>query len=411
MKIVVDSRCRICRSSALELAWDLAPAPYGDLFCESREAAQKLPLFGLTLVLCQNCELLQIAQEVDVEEIYLEYLYQSAVTAGLGDYYNRLAKSLILDLELQPSDLVVDVGSNDGTGLEPYRGAGMRVLGLEPSRGPAQVSIDAGIPTINSFLDESSVNRALAEHGVAKLVCANYVSANVPNPVAFFRNMRALLAPDGVISIVTGYHPDQFAVNMFDYINHDHLSYFSVTSAVRLAEASGLLLTGAERVEHKGGSMHLLFRAAESRVRPDESIAKLIQRERWLGISEVPTYAALAARIDAASKQVHQLMGAMPTSSFAGVGASISTTHLLHQFGIGFNVARLFDDDANKIGRFSPGFGIEVSPLKDLGQREWRAALLLAWQHSDVLLSRMQSVGFTGSVVIPLPNPQVAYFG
>ena len=411
MKIVSDPCCRVCGSSALELAWDLAPAPYGDLFRESREAAQKLPLIGLTLVFCQDCELLQIAQEVDVEEIYLEYLYQSAVTAGLGDYYRRLTKSLILDLELQPSDLVVDVGSNDGTGLEPYRGAGMRVLGIEPSRRPALVSMDAGIPTINSFLDENSVNQAQAEHGVAKLVCANYVSANVPNPVAFFRNMRAMLAPDGVISVVTGYHPDQFAVNMFDYINHDHLSYFSVTSSVRLAEAAGLRLTGAERVEHKGGSVQLLFRAAESKVTPDESIVKLIQRERWLGIGFPTTYAALAARIDVASHEVRQLIGAMPNSSVAGVGASISTTHLLHQFGIGSRFSHMFDDDANKIGRFSPGFGIEVSPLKDLGQGKWHEALLLAWQHSDVLLNRIQSVGFTGRLIVPLPNPQVVHLG
>ena len=62
--------------------------------------------------------------------------------------------------------------------------------------------------------------------------------------------MRAMLAPDGVISVVTGYHPDQFAVNMFDYINHDHLSYFSVSSAVQLAETSGLGITGAESVGH-----------------------------------------------------------------------------------------------------------------------------------------------------------------
>jgi len=406
-----DPCCRICGSSALELAWDLAQAPYGDLFCESREAAQKLPSLGLTLVLCQDCELLQVTQEVDVEVIYLEYLYQSSVTVGLGEYYQRLTKSLVLDLELGPSDLVVDVGSNDGTGLKPYRDAGMQVLGIEPSRRPAFVSMDAGIPTINSFLDENSVSLALSQHGVAKLVCANYVAANVPNPVAFFENMRAMLAPDGVISVVTGYHPDQFAVNMFDYINHDHLSYFSVTSAVRLAQASGLMLTGAERVEHKGGSIHLLFRAAESKVTPDESITKLIQREKWLGIDGLATYAALAARVDMASHDVHKLLGAMPNSAVAGVGASISTTHLLHQFGIGLSVARLFDDDANKIGRFSPGFGIEVSPLKDLVGGERQQTLLLAWQHSTVLLNRMQSVGFTGSVIVPLPNPHVVHLG
>ena len=406
-----DRSCRICGSCALEIAWDLAQAPYGDLYCESRESAQKLPLLGLTLVLCQGCELLQIAQEVDVEAIYLDYLYQSSVTVGLGEYYRRLTNSLILELELRASDLVVDVGSNDGTGLRPYRDAGMRVLGIEPSRGPALVSTDAGIPTINSFLDPSSVNEVLEQHGVAKLVCANYVAANVPDPVAFFQSMRAILAPGGVISVVTGYHPDQFAVNMFDYINHDHVSYFSVTSAVKLAEASGLQLTGAERVEHKGGSIHLLFRAAESEATPDESIVKLLQREGWLGSGTLTTYADLSARIEAASREVHQLLDTLPDSVVAGVGASISTTHLLHQFGIGSRVTRLFDDDANKIGRFSPGFGIEVSPLKDLGRGQSRSAILLAWQHSKVLLDRMRSVGFKGNVIVPLPHAHVAYLG
>ena len=406
-----DPSCRICGSYALEIAWDLAQAPYGDLYCESGESAQKLPSLGLTLVLCQDCELLQIAQEVDVEVIYLDYLYQSSVTVGLGEYYRRLTNSLILELELRTSDLVVDVGSNDGTGLRPYRDAGMRVLGIEPSREPALVSTDAGIPTINSFLDPSSVNETLTQHGAAKLVCANYVAANVPDPVAFFQSMRAILAPGGVISVVTGYHPDQFAVNMFDYINHDHVSYFSVTSAVKLAEASGLQLTGAERVEHKGGSIHLLFRAVESEAIPDESIVKLLQREGWLGSGTLTTYADLSARMEAASREVHQLLDTLPDSVVAGVGASISTTHLLHQFGIGSRVTRLFDDDANKIGRFSPGFGIEVSPLKDLGRAQSQSSILLAWQHSGVLLDRMRSVGFTGNVIVPLPHPHVVHLG
>ena len=406
-----DSCCRICGSSALEIAWDLAQAPYGDLFCKSREAAQKLSSLGLTLVLCQDCELLQITQEVDVEAIYLDYLYQSKTTVGLDKYYQRLTNYLIAALELRSHDLVVDVGSNDGTGLKPYRDAGMRVLGIEPSRGPALVSMEEGIPTINSFLDEASVSRTLAGYGVAKLVCANYVAANIPDPVAFFRNMSALLAPDGAISVVTGYHPDQFAVNAFDYINHDHLSYFSIASAIRLAEASGLRLTGAERVEHKGGSIHLLFRSIDSKVAPDESITKLLQREKWLDTSVVNTYSALATRIGGALQGVHQLLGVAPDSPVAGVGASISTTHLMHQFRIGGRITRLFDDNVSKIGRFSPGFGIEVSPLKDLGGEEFPFALLLAWQHSDVLLSRMQNVGFTGSVIVPLPNPHVIYLG
>ena len=402
---MTNPRCRICGSHDLELAWELAPSPYGDLFRETKEAAQNLPLIGLTLVICRECKLLQITQEVDVEEIYQDYLYQSSVTSGLTDYYRRLSDQLIAQFGLQADDLVIDVGSNDGTGLIPYRDRNFRILGIEPSRAPAAAALAVGIPTINSFLDESTVAFALREHGPAKLVCANYVAANVPDPVAFFQSMRAMLTPGGAISIVTGYHPDQFAVNMFDYINHDHLSYFSVGSALRLAEACDLKLTGADRVEHKGGSIHLVFYPVDAAVQPDESISKLIQRERWLRVSDVATYNALASRIDSAGSEVRELLSTLGASEVAGIGASISTTHLLHQFGIGERVSRLFDDDANKIGRFSPGFGIEVSPLKDIRTWVGGSTILLAWQHSEVLAKRAADEGFVGPTVVPLPRP------
>ncbi len=174
---------------------------------------------------------------------------------------------------------------------------------------------------------------------------------------------------------------------------------------VRLAEACDLKLTGADRVEHKGGSIHLIFHPADAAEQPDEFISKLIQRERWLRVSDGATYNELASRIGSAGREVRELLSTLGASEVAGIGASISTTHLLHQFGIGERVTRLFDDDQNKIGRFSPGFGIEVSPLEDI--RTWVGGLtiLLAWQHSEVLAKRTADAGFVGRTVVPLPVP------
>jgi SAM-dependent methyltransferase len=401
--------CRLCGTSqSLALAWELTPSPYGDLFGNSKEAAKALAPIGLSLLLCNDCGLLQLAQDVDATQIYAEYIYQTSVTVGLPEYYRRLASRLTRDLSLESGDLVVDVGSNDGTGLKPFLETGIRVVGVEPSRGPAQKSVHAGVPTINSFLDERTVEEINRTHGRAALVCANAVVANVPDPVAFVRHMGAMLAPEGALSIVTGYHPDQFAINMFDYINHDHLSYFSVTSAVRLAHECHLRLVSAERVEHKGGSIHLVFRHCDSEVKPDESIEKILQRERWLQVGHLQTYQALASRINGIADQIHELAALLPDSGAVGIGASISTTHLLSQFGIGNRVSRLFDDDPRKIGRFSPGFGIEVSDLGTLGLAEQDRAFILSWQHTDALLRRVYEVGYRGQVVVPLPRPYVA---
>ena len=256
--------CRLCQSSDLEILWELEPSPYGDLFCVNKEDAKNLPKIDLTLQMCVSCKFIQLGQEVDVNKIYKNYLYNSSNTPNLPNFYIRLSNSLINLAQLKPSDLIIDVGSNDGTALQPYLKRGFNVLGVEPSKLPFEKAILSGIPTLNDYLSDASVSECIAKFGHAKLVMANYVSANVPNPVAFFNNLKSLLSEDGIISIVTGYHPDQFLVNMFEYINHDHLSYFSINSAVKLANLTGLKLVSAEKIEHKGGSIHLLFTHAEN---------------------------------------------------------------------------------------------------------------------------------------------------
>jgi SAM-dependent methyltransferase len=308
---------------------------------------------------------------------------------------------------MREKDLVIDVGSNDGTFLEFFLQEGIRVLGVEPSAKPSEISKAKGIPTISAFLTEEVASQVLAEHGKASLVCANYVAANVPNPVQFFKNIRMLLTDDGEVSVVTGYHPDQFNVNMFDYINHDHLSYISVASAIELANFSGMILETANRIEHKGGSIHLTFRPKESGISPDESVAKLLQREKWLGVQNPETYETLASRISSIAAQTRLLLDESPGQQAVGIGASISSTHLLHQLRIGTEVVSLFDDDTNKVGRFSPGFGIKVHPMSDVVDHSNHLAVMLAWQHTDRLLDRIKDEGFKGNIVIPLPNPEI----
>jgi SAM-dependent methyltransferase len=395
--------CRLCSSDKIEIAWNLCPAPYGDLFKKDKLSAVGLTKHSLTLMLCRNCKHLQLAEEVDADEIYCEYVYQSSVTSGLRTYYQRLAQEMVNLIGLTPSSLVVDVGSNDGTGLLPYKGYGIRVFGVEPSNDPAQVAVDSGIPTLNEFLNDESVEKVISEVGLARLVCANYVAANVPRPVDFFRSIRSLLSSDGWVSILTGYHPDQFAIGMFEYINHDHLSYFTVSSALNLAKESGLILVSAQRVEHKGGSIHLVFRTKESNAHPNESVAQLLQREEWLRVKELETYTTFADAVKIKGNEIRHELTKLNSQNIAGVGASISTTHLMYQFGLNEFISTLFDDDKNKIGRYSPGLGLPVLGLENLSEMNFKIVVILAWQHSRVLLKRLREVDEKLKVFIPMP--------
>jgi hypothetical protein len=91
------------------------------------------------------------------------------------------------------------------------------------------------------------------------------------------------------------------------------------------------------------------------------------------------------------------------TRNVVGVGASINTTHLIHEFRIGQNLQFLVDDDSSKWGKYSPKFGLEVASFERISGTRG-ICIILAWQHTATLLSRLEDVGFRGEIIVPLPE-------
>ena len=78
----------------------------------------------------------------------------------------------------------------------------------------------------------------------------------------------------------------------------------------------------------------------------------------------------------------------------------------LNYFELNEYITGLYDDDSNKIGKFSPGIGKKVSSIDDLSNHSECLAIILAWQHTNRILDRLKQVGFTGKIFIPLPYPR-----
>jgi len=182
------------------------------------------------------------------------------------------------------------------------------------------------------------------------------------------------------------------------------LSYFTVNSALYLAKESGLILVSAQRVEHKGGSIHLIFRTRESNAHPDESVRQLLQRENWLRVMDLDAYTSFAEEVKLKGNEIRHELEKLNSKNMAGIGASISTTHLMYQFGLNDFVSTLFDDDINKIGRYSPGLGLPVLGLNELSAVNLETVVILAWQHSGVLKQRISDLKFGGSTISIMPR-------
>ena len=93
-----------------------------------------------------------------------------------------------------PADLVVDIGSNDGTWLAQYQPLGLRVLGIDPAANVVKLALKRGVPTWARFFNRQTAEEILSKEGKATLVTAAGVFFHLEELHSVIEGVKALLA-------------------------------------------------------------------------------------------------------------------------------------------------------------------------------------------------------------------------
>src|SRR3990167_4318493 len=304
--------CRICHGKDLRLILKLAPTPIGDEFLlEPRHQ----PLHPINLYQCQDCGLAQLLYEIPPEEIYKDYLYLTGSSVGLDEHFRNYAREV--SEGLKPGDLVVDIGSNDGTLLKHFKALGMDVCGFEPCEPIADIARSSGIPTIAAYFSKSEyIVNSKGYQVKPKMITANTVVANINDLDSFMEAVVSLLAPDGTFVFESFYLGDVVDNMVFDFIYHEHLSAFSVKPVKRLMQRYGMRLYKVEHVKTKGGSIRYYcnrYYAGRNQLEIPDDDPKLYAQD---------TYDAFTKKIDALRDETVAFLGSLEGKKVAGFGAS-----------------------------------------------------------------------------------------
>ncbi len=401
-RITGQKKCRLCRNEQMHLILNLASTPIGDAYLSSK---QEFLCHPLDLYLCETCGLLQLPDFVDPELLYRDYIYHTSDSLGLVEHFRKYAESVLKIIDLPQNSLVLDIGSNDGSALQFYKNAGMRVLGIDPAREIAEHATKKGIPTLPEFFNTALAGKIVAEHGNASLIMANNVLANIDNLNDLMNGVKILLAPDGVIIFETGYALDLIQKRILDNIYHEHLSYFSVKPLQQFFAHNGLQLIYIERVPTKGGSIRCIVQRADGRRLEHPSVHELIALEEIMGIHKVSTLKQFFGQIREMKMQLTALLEDIKAQgkSIAGYGASVGVTTVLYALELGNLIDFLVDDNSNRQNCYSPGLQLPVKSPEAIYGVDY--TLILAWQYAEPIIKKHQKYLEQGGKFIQfLPN-------
>lgn len=406
--------CRLCGSRDLKLVMPLPATPIADSYVPVGHSQEPQRLYPLDLYLCQGCGLVHLRDVVNPELIYRQYLYETTTSPGLVEHFQKYAEDVVNRLKPAKGNFVVEIGSNDGTLLSFFQKKGLRVLGIDPARDIARRATQAGIETWPEFFTEDLSEKIKKEKGMADIVIANNVMANVDNLDQFIQGIRQLLSPDGVFIFETGYLVDSLQNLVFDNVYHEHISYLSVKPLMEFFKKHNMELIRVDRVATKGGSIRGTVQLKGGRRPVESSIKDLIDLEVRMGIYQPKAYQEFAAKINKEKEALLTLLKNLKTQgkTIAGYGASHSVTTFLYYFDLGKILNFIVDDNPIKYNTLSPGHRIPVFSSQEIYKRRPDYIVILAWRFYKPIIQKHQPfLADGGHFIIPLPSLKVVQGG
>jgi C-methyltransferase C-terminal domain/Methyltransferase domain len=414
-------RCKVCGSPALTDVIAIAPQFLSPTFTRNNEEEGELARVRvpLTMTLCDRqrnpdgCGLLQLREEVEADLLYRRYFYRSATSETMQNDLREVVADIWARLALKAGDIVVDIGANDCTTLGFYPAELCRV-GFEPACNIDWSGVDESITIINDYFGAAAFRQHFPNEK-ARAVGCNAMFYDLPDPNAFTKDVKSILAPDGLWCIQLSYLPFMLTNMNFYDICHEHLSYYSLAALQDLMARNGLTVVDVSTNAVNGGSLrafvaHAENSAMQSAARSD-NIATLISVEEELRLEDPQTFRDYFGQIVDLARRVRGYLDAEIGNGgrVFGLGASTKGNVLLQLFGITKDMMPYISErNPEKVGLRTLGTDFEL--ISEQHARDLRPStmLVLPWYFKKEIVARERDyLEQGGRLLLPMPHAHV----
>ena len=401
--------CRLCGGSELVTVLQLGEQALTGVFPGSAE--EPVVSGPLELVWCSSCTLLQLAHSYDPLEMYGDnYGYRSGLNRAMVEHLGRKVAGLEALVGLRPGDVVLDIGSNDGTLLGSYETPGLRRIGIDPTATRFASFYPPETEVVPDFFSTEAYARVSDEP--ARVITSIAMFYDLEDPVAFAREVGACLAPDGVWHFEQSYMPSMLRLTAYDTVCHEHLEYYSLANICRIVDEAGLRLLDVRFNRVNGGSFAVTAAHGQSPLTPNRVLIDwFLGQEERMGLRTPGPFRRFEESVYRHRTDLTQLVHALRAdgASIMGYGASTKGNVLLQFCGLtGSAVDAIADVNPDKVGRVTPGTGIPI-----ISEEEMRAAhpeylLVLPWHFRDGIVEReVEYIRRGGRLIFPLPEIEI----
>jgi hypothetical protein len=400
-------KCRSCSNRNLKAAFDIGSQKLSGIFPDNK-TQKNVPEGSLAMVFCDNCKLLQLENSFDANIMYgNNYGYMSALNNSMIQHLNKKARNLKKITDLKQGDLVLDIGSNDGTFLSFFSNK-FNLIGIDPTINKLGGLYRKDISKFPNFFTKELITRNFPKK--VKLITSISMFYDLEDTIKFAEDIYDILDENGLWHLEQSYMPMMLKNNSYDTICHEHLEYYSLRSIKYIFDKVGFKIVDLEFNEINGGSFALTV-AKKKNIKFKEIkylIDWLLKKEDLFNYNSMKSFKNFFENTKKHRTIFKELLLNLNDmkKSVIGYGASTKGNIILQYCGIDSNLVP-FIGEVNKFkyNKYTPG-----SKIKIISERKARALnpdyfLVLPWHFKNHIVRKEGKFSKSKrKLIFPLPD-------
>jgi len=400
--------CRICGNENLSEIIDLGMQALGGRFPRIGEVDP--PSAPLVLVKCNgkdSCGLLQLKHDISGEELFRhEYGYRSGINTTMVNHLDSVRAKIEKRMNLKKGDIVLDIGSNDATFLKSYTVKGLQKIGIDPTSDHFKKHYTKDIIRVPDFFSKESYDKHLSEK--AKVITSIAMFYDLPDPMAFVKDIKNTLHPEGIWVLEQSYMPFMLRQNAFDTICHEHLEYYAFKQINWLLKANDLKAIDIDFNDINGGSFRVTVAHKDAKVFSNvKIITSTLFKEHQMKLDILEPYEEFVERIENIKDETMFFISSKfkQGKTFYLYGASTKGNTLLQYYRLNDKmIVGAAERNPKKYGKMTPLTHIPIMSEKDVRAAKPDYMLVLPWHFKKEFIKREKEYLKEGNFIFPLPK-------
>ena len=400
-------KCRLCGNKNLVKILDLGSQYLTGIF--PKKINIKLKKYPLVLVKChggkESCHLVQLKHNQDYKKMFsLNYGYKSSLNKSMVDHLQSKVKRIVDNDKLNKNDIVVDIGSNDGTTLSFFSSRLIRI-GFDPIGEKFKENYKDKILVKEFFSSKSYFNRLEKK---AKIILSLSMFYDVEDPISFCKQIEEIIdAEHGKWILEQSYLPTMVQKNSYDTICHEHLTYYSLSQINWILKKTNLKIIDFELNNINGGSSSItVVHKNNTSYKSNKRIEKIIKNEEKF--KKLKIFRDFESNVKKTKKDLVNLLDKLSQRGqfVQGIGASTKGNVILQYCEIDTKLLKgIGEVNCEKYNHFTPGSWIKITDQKKMLKEKNSYLLMLPWHFKSFFLK--QKVFKGKKLIFPLPKVKI----